>query len=241
MGLALDLLIGHMLGDFLLQPGSLVLAKRSRVSALLLHTGIVGAAMALVVWDRLDEYWPAVLLATIAHLLVEPLTISTYERTRTRGLFTFMLDQALHVLSIVVAVVLTGAWAMEPQASAFGFGLRTTALAAWTGVLLVSLFGSILVFEAVNAVAPQGAGKGEVLRFDAARIAGMLERASAFGLTLWHPALIWIPFVPRVVVAIRGGTAVRARQSLAAAAGLALCLFAYVATGIVILVIGGVQ
>ncbi len=241
MGLALDLLIGHMLGDFLLQPGSLVLAKRSRVSALLLHTSIVGAAMASVVWDRLGEYWPAVLLATIAHLLVEPLTVSTYERTRTRGLFTLMLDQTLHVLSIVAAVVLTGAWSMDPRASAFGFELRTTVLAAWTGALFVSLFGSIFVFEAVNLVAPEGPGKGEVLRFDAARIAGILERASAYGLALWQPALIWVPFVPRVVSAVRGGAAVRARRWPAATVGLALCLFAYVATGIVILVMDGTR
>jgi Protein of unknown function (DUF3307) len=44
MALFLDLLLGHMLGDFLLQPGKLVAAKRDGWRGLLLHTFVVGFA-----------------------------------------------------------------------------------------------------------------------------------------------------------------------------------------------------
>src|SRR5450759_5465019 len=57
MALFLDLLLGHMLGDFLLQPGRLVAAKRDGWRGLLLHTSIVGLTTALATLGTMSRAW----------------------------------------------------------------------------------------------------------------------------------------------------------------------------------------
>lgn len=48
MELFLRLLLGHMVGDYILQTGSIARAKNESWQALLLHVSIVSAAMAQV-------------------------------------------------------------------------------------------------------------------------------------------------------------------------------------------------
>jgi hypothetical protein len=85
-----------------------------------------------------------------------------------------------------------------------------------------------VAFEAGNAVRHDDAGKGRVLRLDAARLGGMLERGAAFGAAVaWHPAAALIAFVPRLVMAARRPAGERAGLTIEAAAGLALCAIAY--------------
>src|SRR5450759_2682956 len=57
MALFLDLLLGHMLGDFLLQPGKLVAAKRDGWRGLLLHTFVVGFATTMAALGTLSRDW----------------------------------------------------------------------------------------------------------------------------------------------------------------------------------------
>lgn len=223
MALFLDLLLGHMLGDFLLQPGKLVAAKRDGWRGLLLHTGMVGAVTALVTLGTLRRDWIAVVGVACAHLLIEEITILAYKSTPTRGLFTLLFDQSLHILSISAIVLASGG--LQPAATAmlFGFTVTTRVLAIIVGFVTVTLGGSILVFEAANALVP-GGSKGSLLGLDLARISGMVERGGAVALGLAvTPALGAVAFVPRAMWAMTRGRVERRRQLTVLAAGMMLC------------------
>jgi hypothetical protein len=241
MALFLNLYLGHLLGDFVVQPGRLVLAKREGLSGLALHTALVGLCTAAVLIATIARDWPIVVLVACAHVAIEKLTILTYLRTPTRGLFTLVLDQAMHVLSIALLVWLLGDWHADASASTFGIHLSIAALASITGLMTCTLLGSIFVFESVNAVRPAGDGKGGVLRMDAARIGGMLERGAAFIIAVgWNPLGLLLPFAPRAVMALRLPADGRARQLIEAAAGLVLCAVVYtVVRGVIVLAGGG--
>jgi hypothetical protein len=225
MALFLELYLGHLLGDFLLQPGRLVVAKRDGIPGLLLHTLVIGGASLAVVAGTVRTDWGPVLFVTGLHLVIERITIVTYLGTRTRGLFTFLLDQALHVLSIAFIVFATGRWSTGASAAVFGIPVSVVGLAELCGLVTVSLFGSILVFETANAVLAES--KGRILRLDAARLYGMAERGLAFAAAFINPFLGAAPFLPRLVwAATRRGTD-RRRDIVEAAAGAVLCAAAY--------------
>ena len=228
LALFLNLYLGHLLGDFLFQPGRLVLAKRRGARGLFLHTGIVGLACAAALAGELREYWATILLIVGAHALIELVTIYTYLGTDTRGLFTFLLDQAMHVGSIVLVVQVAGAWGVTPDAVTFGATIPLESLAVIVTLIAVSFMGSILVFETANAALLPRGGKGELLRLDAARVWGFAERAGALAAALWlTPPSIVLPFVPRFLLALRTQGEARRRRLIVVGTGLVLCVAAY--------------
>lgn len=228
VALFLNLLLGHLIGDFLLQPGRLVLAKRRGFGGLALHTAIMGLSCAVVLFADIRDVWPIVLWVVAAHVGIELLTIRTYTGTRTRGLFTFMLDQALHLISIAVIIWLSGSWVADTRVVTFGYELDVVALAWLVALMVVSLFGSILVFETLNAFDTRAEGKGRVLRLDIPRLTGMAERGSALGLAFFHPLLIPLPFVPRLVKSFVDGPEDALRGRVETATSFLLVIGAYV-------------
>jgi hypothetical protein len=228
LALFLNLYLGHLLGDFALQPGRLVLAKRDGTPGVLLHTLIVGVCTAAVLAGTLSRQWQAAALVTLMHLVIERLTIVTYLKTPTRGLYTLLLDQTMHMLSIAFVVWISGGWSFEAQTVTFGIALPVTTLATLIAVLMVAAFGSILAFETANAFVESDDPKGRVLALDAPRLGGFAERGVAMAAALLlHPAALVVPFVPRGVWGITRRPGHRARPLVEAGAGLALCLIAY--------------
>lgn len=237
MDLFLELYLGHLIGDFLLQPGRLVVAKRDGAPGLVLHTLIVGAATMAVLAGTMTADWAVAALVTGAHLVIERLTIATYVGTRTRGLFTFLLDQALHLLSIALIVWAAGRWQLSPDAMVFGIALSTVGLAKVCALATVSLLGSILVFESVNAIL--GSDKGGLLGLDGARIWGVVERGGALALALASPALLILPFVPRLVYAATRPDGDKARPVVEACAGIVLTIAGYLSIAAVSYLVSG--
>lgn len=227
MALLLELYLGHIIGDFLLQPGRLVVAKREGAPGLVLHTLVVGLSTLAVVSGSLVTDWAPAVLVTGLHLVIERITIATYTRTPTRGLFTFLMDQAMHALSIALVVWLSGRMSASAPGSVFGVALSPVGIAKVSAFATVTLFGSILVFETVGAVL--GDEKGGILRLDGPRIYGIVERGLALALALVHPALMVAPFVPRIATALRRDPEGRRRQVVEAAAGLVVCVAGYAA------------
>ena len=161
-------------------------------------------------------------------MVVEKITLLAYQRTPTRGLFTLLFDQSLHILSIAAVLVLARS-GLQPAATAtlFGFPVATRVLAITVGIITVTLDGSILAFEAANALAP-GGSKGSLLRLDLARMVGMVERGGSIVLALAiGPAIGPAAFVPRVAWAMTLGEDQRRRQLAEAAAGLVLCAIVF--------------
>jgi hypothetical protein len=234
MALFLNLYLGHLLGDFLFQPGRLVIAKRDGIPGLIVHTLIIGAATAAVLFATIRSDWPAIVLATGLHLVIERLTILTYLKTPTRGLFTLLFDQTMHALCIAVVVWIAGGWQLDSGATTFGLHVPVSRLAAIDGLLTVMLFGSILVFETANALRGGAESKGRILRLDAARVGGMLERGASYSAAvIWHPAAAVLAFIPRLAYAVTRPRGQRSEHVLQAATGLALCAAVYAGVAVV--------
>lgn len=226
VALFLGLYLGHILGDFVFQPGRLVLAKREHRSAAVLHSGIVALCAALALAGVLRSAWPAVVAAGIAHLGVERLSIGARRAGRSKGLTVFLLDQGLHIVSLVmIALVLDGdvppvigIWPVSVEFLAMVCGLGTVAFA-----------GSILVFE-VQLAGDHLTGTGLVLRLDGPRLYGMAERALALLIALLAPSPLLgvLAFLPRTFGAIFAAGDSRTRHLTAGSVGLGLTAIAWI-------------
>ncbi len=224
MALFLALFLGHLLGDFVFQPGRLVVAKRRGFKGMLLHTVIVTLCTAAALVHGIERLWPALMLAGLAHLGIEYLTIRARRMMEASGLALFLLDQALHVVSLTIIAVMMG----EGVGPAIGpWEVSIASLAVVCGLMATMFLGSILAFEVrVLALGSGEAGSaGPILRLDAGRLFGFAERgaALAIGLLAPMPALGVLAFAPRAAYALTRSNPDRARQMSDAAVGLATC------------------
>ncbi len=223
MVLFLQLYVGHLLGDFVFQPGRLVLAKRRGAGGFALHTLVVVVCTALVMLGSLRSLWPAALVAGIAHAGIEPLTIRARNLTEASGLSLFLLDQALHVVSLVLVALVFPA---PDRTVLFVWDVTPGSLAMVAGIGTVAFFGSILAFEVRMAA---GGPPQTVIGLDARRLYGMAERSAALGIALVSPlpALGLLAFGPRILYAFISSERQRAASLLDASVGMVLCVFVW--------------
>lgn len=229
MALFLRLMLGHLLGDFAFQPGRLVQAKRSGFAGQVLHAAVVTACTALVLADALTSAWPAVVLAGMAHLAIENISVPARNDAERSGLVVFVLDQALHTLSLVLISL---ALPVRVSPSVAWLNLTVLQLALVDGVAAVALMGAILAFE-VRAAALRSASQpvDALLPFDGARIYGMIERGFALYAAAASPLPVigYTVFLPRIAFALSRPPAARARYLSEAAVGVAMCTIAWLA------------
>jgi len=224
VALFLALFLGHLLGDFVFQPGRLVVAKRHGFSGMVLHTGIVTFCTAMALLSDIGRLWPALVLAGLAHLGIEYLTIRARRMMEANGLALFLLDQALHIVSLAIIASMMGGSVLPALGP---WHVSTATLAATCGLMAAMFLGSILAFEV--RVLALGAGDsgaaGPILRLDAGRVFGFAERgaALAIGLLSPFPALGMLAFAPRAAYALTRPNPDRARQMSDAAVGLIIC------------------
>jgi len=228
MTLLLNLYLGHLLGDFVLQPGKLVASKRTGLTGLLVHVGIIGLCTAAILYADIASLWNIVSLAIAAHTAIEVVTIRAREMDQLSGLSVFLIDQSLHIASLAVLVWVAEPYAPVESVATFGLNLNATWIAVACALVGVAFMGSIIIFEVVNSIGPSEWNR-DILPFDAARVLGMVERGAALMLAvLVHPLLIVLPFLPRVVVAFRNQEPERARQMVVATTGLVVCLTTWI-------------
>lgn len=233
VALFLGLYLGHVLGDFVFQPGRLVIAKRQYQRAVLLHTAIVTACTAAVLASSLPESWPAVLLTGVAHFGVEQMSIGARRTEKTSGLAVFLLDQGLH--GVTMALVAAAAHTAVPAPIMGLWPVALSTLATVCGLLTVAFGGSILVLEVQLGLSDDDGGLSPILRLDIARLYGFAERAGALlvAVMLPMPALGTLAFVPRIGYALTLPTDRKRGQLAAAAAGSALCAVTWVLIALV--------
>ncbi|MEA5071662.1 MAG: DUF3307 domain-containing protein [Petrimonas sp.] len=95
------LILMHLAGDFILQPKSWVEEKEKQGAKslkLYLHSLIHGVLVWLVLWDL--RHWAVALSITILHVGIDMVKLSFQKKNNKTG--WFLMDQMLHVLSIVV-------------------------------------------------------------------------------------------------------------------------------------------
>ncbi len=98
MTLLLQLLLAHLIGDFLLQPSSWVREKkRLKIASPKLYLHVLGHGLFVFV---LTNYWKPALILLIVHYLIDLAKLYFQEEKTERHWFFF--DQLLHLLSLLV-------------------------------------------------------------------------------------------------------------------------------------------
>lgn len=236
MALLLELYLGHLLGDFVLQPGWLVAAKRDRVWGLLLHVAVIGACTAIILGDLTLQLWNIVLLAMAMHLAIEVVTVRIRAMSRVSGLSVFLIDQGLHVVSLVALVWISSRLMDIEHVTAFGVEASVPALALACAATAVAFMGAIVGHEAANEFGPISKSR-VILPFDAARVYGMLERTVALlAAVLANPFCLPLAFVPRLLYAWRASADERTYQTILAASGLIMATMGWLFVALLTLV-----
>lgn len=156
MSILFRLILGHVVGDFVLQTVDLVVWKARSWKGLLLHTLIMTACLALSLWTDLPAWWPWLLPLAVLHYLADWGKVVLARRFPQRKLSMFLLDQVVHLAVIVGVIWLQeGRWPYATLAEAVaGPG---SAFAANRNLLFLLAF--LLAFFVVPLLEAQVAGK----------------------------------------------------------------------------------
>jgi hypothetical protein len=182
VSLFLYLLLGHLLGDFVLQSSELVRLKRVKTYGLYPHVALVTLATALTTLGSTPYAWLALGFVAAGHLLLDRLAIVAFARIEARQIFVFLADQVAHVAVLVVIAWVFTQFSGQPVTNPWLVPLSDWAVAVLCGLLTVAFAGSILVFETTEAVDPSDpeSTEGALLGYSMPRIAGMIERGIVY-------------------------------------------------------------
>jgi hypothetical protein len=106
-GFFIPLLTAHVLGDFLLQNDDWV-RRKQYFPILLKHVLVLGVLSYIFV--GIPRAWELVLVVIISHALID--AIKT--RTKRDNLLVFLLDQAVHILILILMSGLVVQWQLYP-------------------------------------------------------------------------------------------------------------------------------
>lgn len=101
MIILIKLILAHFIGDFLLQRKSWIDEKeklKAKSFKLYIHILIHGLLVLLVLWDI--HYWLLALLVMLSHGIID--TIKLYAQKESNKTHWFFIDQAFHIISILV-------------------------------------------------------------------------------------------------------------------------------------------
>lgn len=102
MNILITLLIAHLFADFPLQTNTLARLKEKRWHGVAIHVLIHVSVTALLIRDSLT-FWPLLLGIGVAHFIIDILKLLC---PATKGIAYFLIDQMLHIITLVVAAYL---------------------------------------------------------------------------------------------------------------------------------------
>lgn len=100
----LQLLLAHVLGDFVLQSKSLVEKRKVHIKYLLLHVGVHALALLLIFSATLADHWEGIIFIISTHLAIDSLKIWYEHKWPTKPFRAFVFDQILHLLMIGIVM-----------------------------------------------------------------------------------------------------------------------------------------
>lgn len=171
----IKLILAHFIGDFLLQPKSWVDEKeksKAKSFKLYIHILIHGFLVLLVLWDF--NFWLLALLQMISHGLID--TIKLYAQKESDKSHWFLIDQALHIISILVM------WSLffKPE-------INLNALVEYTEIwiyavafLFITVVSGIVMRELMSTWSKALNDSNEESLNNAGKYIGMLERIFVF-------------------------------------------------------------
>lgn len=203
------LLLGHLVGDFVLQTIDLVRYKADSWKGLLLHSGIVLGSMALFLWGGLPRWWVWLALLFFLHILTDWGKVVLSRRFAGWGLGLFFLDQALHVAAILGVIwLVSGNWPLSSLSETVG---GTTMQANRNLLFLLAFLVAFFIVPVLEVQVSMGVTRREAdctfgdncppaSLWD--RLFGGAERVVVLGLLYLGGGLVWLAplaFVPRLV------------------------------------------
>lgn len=102
MNLLITLLIAHLFADFPLQTNALAQLKERSWYGVLLHVLVHIIVTALLIHDSL-YYWPLLLGIGFVHFVIDGFKLLWSAK---KGVVYFLIDQILHVITLVIAAYL---------------------------------------------------------------------------------------------------------------------------------------
>lgn len=179
MIILIKLILAHFIGDFLLQPTSWVKDKESKKAKsiyLYAHILIHGLLIILALWNI--NHWRLALLLTLVHGIID--TIKLYTQKEDNKSNWFLIDQALHIISIL------GLWVfffkpainLTPILSSPKIWIFTTA------ILLITVVSGIVMRELISSWSKTLGDNNDESLSNAGKYIGMLERIFVFTFVL---------------------------------------------------------
>ena len=206
----LRLMLGHMVGDFLLQPYWLVLAKRSGWPGLFIHVGVVTFTTAVLLWASIPNWWVWVIVLFLGHLFIDQFrTFIFTDNTKGKGLLLLFLDQLAHVLLLVALAWLATGWTMSDLYPLTTVGVNQSRMMVYL-ISLAIVISVVPVLEAeitVAVLAMLGTEITHTVKIDTSdRFLGALERITAIILILAGYGIVApLIFIPRLAYMVRQG------------------------------------
>lgn len=209
----LQLLLGHVVGDFVLQPYWLVLAKRSGWTGLIIHVGVVTFITSILAWGTIPNWWVWMIVLFLGHLFIDQFrTFIFTDNSRGKGLLLLILDQVAHVILIVLIAWAATGWTFDTLMILPSLQAPHQYRMLVYLIGLFALIGTAPVLEAEITVAvwaAQGQEVKQTVKIDTDdRVFGALERILAtifilLGLGLLAPLV----FLPRLGLMVYRGQA----------------------------------
>lgn len=208
------LLLGHLIGDFVLQPYWLVVAKRQGWNGLLIHVGVVTFVTAILLWvSSVPNWWVWVIALFVGHLFIDQFRTFVFTDTsKGKGLWLLLADQFTHLVLVIILSWLATGWTPADLL------ILTTPAATNQQLLMVYLIGLAVLIgvipvleveTAVTVLYYSGTDLNETVRVDLSdRVLGSIERVIAVFLMLMGFGLLApLVFLPRLGVMIYQGQA----------------------------------
>jgi hypothetical protein len=209
----LRLVLGHMIGDFVLQPYWLVLAKRKGWPGLIIHVGIVTFITAILAWNSLPLWWMWIIVLFLGHLFIDQFRTFVFtDNSKGKGLLLLLLDQLSHFILIVLIAWAAAGWSFSDlQLLLTPDALNQFRLLAYL-IGLSTVIGVAPVLEAevsVAVLATQGTEIKQTVAINSAdRFLGGLERiAGTFLILTGYGFFAPLVFLPRLALMISQGQA----------------------------------
>lgn len=175
MIIIVKLLLAHLVGDFVLQSKKWVADKeenKAKSPTLYLHVLVHGLLIMLLLWDL--SYWPVAIVLMATHGAID--CIKVYAQKETNMTQWFVIDQLLHILSIVVVWIVF----FHPELD-LAFWLNNSSIWVFvTSILFITYVSNIIIkvllsnwSKAINTNSDESLSK-------AGKYIGMLERLFVF-------------------------------------------------------------
>jgi len=216
----LILTLGHMIGDFVLQPYWLVLAKRKGWPGLFIHVGVVTFITAILAWNSIPNWWVWIIVLFIGHLFIDQFRTFVFtDNSKGKGLLLLILDQLAHFILVVLLAWAATGWTWSDLAWLWASeALNEYRMMAYL-IGLATVIGVAPILEAevsVAILATQGTEIKHTVPIESTdRVFGGLERIVATLLILGGFGILTpLIFVPRLIWMIYQGQAQSSRTTM---------------------------